>query len=144
MAAITTRDNTELHVNIEAAELWTEGNTDVLDEYYTDDFVYHGADGTSVDGDGYRAHVMEFREAFPDCRVEVHETALDGDLTVVRFTYSGTWEGEFRGMEPNSSTFAVDGISMARIENGRFAEIWRYTDRMGMLAQLGIVDVPDN
>lgn len=144
MVAIAFKDNTELHVNIEAEELWTEGNMDVLDEYYTDDFVYHGADSTSVDLDGYRAHVMEFREAFPDAHVEIHETTLDGDLTTARFTYSGTWEGEFRGMEPNGSTFAIDGLSMARIEAGKFAEMWRYTDRMGMLTQLGIVDMSDN
>jgi hypothetical protein len=31
---------------------------------------------------------------------------------------------------------------MARIEDGEFAEIWRYTDRMGMLAQLGLVELP--
>ena len=143
MAAITTRDNTELHVNIEADELWSDGNVDVLDDYYAEEFVYHGTDGTHVDMDGYRAHGREFREAFPDSHVEVHETMTDGDLTTVRFTYSGTWEGEFRGMEPNGSTFAIDGISMARVEDGRFAEIWRYTDRMGMLAQLGIIDLPE-
>ena len=143
MVAIAFKDNTELHVNIEAEELWTKGDTGVLDEYYTEDFVYHGADSTTVDMDGYRAHVHEFREAFPDCRVEVHETTLDGDLTTARFTYSGTWDGAFRGMEPNGSTFSVDGISMARIEDGEFVEIWRYTDRMGMLAQLGIIEAPE-
>ncbi|WP_162562403.1 ester cyclase [Salinigranum rubrum] len=141
MVAIAFEDNTELHVNIEAEELWSEGNTDVLDEYYTDDFVYHGPDG-DLDMDGYRTHASEFREAFPDCHVAVHETVLDGDLTVARFTYSGTWEGTFRGMESNGSSFSVDGISMARIEDGKFAEIWRYTDRMAMMTQLGLVDLP--
>jgi steroid delta-isomerase-like uncharacterized protein len=142
MVVIAFEDNTALHVNIEARELWTDGNADVLDEYYTDDFVHHGADSTTVDMDGYRAHVREFREAFPDCRVDVHETALDGALSVVRFTYSGTWEGTFRGMAPNGAAFSVDGISMARIEDGKFAEIWRYTDRMGMMAQLGMIQLP--
>lgn len=142
MVAIAFEDNTALHVNIEAEELWTEGNVGVLDEHYTGNFVYHGADGTDVDMDGYRAHVAEFREAFPDSHVDTHETTEDGDMTVVRFTYRGTWEGEFMGMEPNGSTFAVDGISMARIEDGKFAEIWRNIDNVGMLAQLGVVDLP--
>jgi hypothetical protein len=31
---------------------------------------------------------------------------------------------------------------MARIEDGRFVEIWRSVDNAGMLAQLGIIDLP--
>jgi predicted ester cyclase len=142
MAAITSTDNTELHVNVEAGALWSEGNMGVLDEYYAEDFVYHRGDGTEYDLAGYREHAEAFRTAFPDGHVETYETVLDGDVTVVRFTYSGTWEGEFMGTEPNGSTFAVDGISMARIEDGRFAEIWRSVDNAGMLAQLGIIDLP--
>ena len=75
MVAIAFEDNTELHVNIEAAELWTAGNTDVFDEYYTDDFVYHGPDGEDYDLEGDEAYVDEYHTAFPDAEVEVHETS---------------------------------------------------------------------
>jgi steroid delta-isomerase-like uncharacterized protein len=142
MAAIKTTDNTALHVAVEAEELWTNGNVDVLDEQYTDDFVYHGPNGTDLDMDGYRAHVQEFRAAFPDSQVETHERPLDGDTSTIRFTYSGTWKGEFMGMEPTGATFTIDGISMARVEDGKIAEIWRNTDNLGMMAQLGLVDLP--
>ncbi|WP_372913128.1 ester cyclase [Salinigranum sp.] len=129
-------------MSIEAEELWTEGNTDVLGEYYTDDFVPHGPDSGDYDLDAYEAYVDRYHTAFPDAEVEVHETMLDGDKTAATFTYRGTREGEFVAMEPNGSSFAVDGISMARIEDGKFAEIWRNVDSVEMLAQIGAIDLP--
>jgi steroid delta-isomerase-like uncharacterized protein len=143
MVAIAFKDNTELHVNIEAEELWTEKNLDVLNEYYTEDFVHHSPDSQVLDLAGYEAYTRDLHAAFPDSHIEVHETTVDGDMTVMRFTYHGTWEGEFRGMEPTGATVAVDGISMARIEDGKFAEIWRNVDNMGMMVQMGAIELPE-
>lgn len=140
--AITTKDSNELHVNIEAGALWTEQDLDVLNEYYTDDFVYHGPDGEDLDLAAYEAYTREFHEAFPDAAVDVHETILDDKMTAATFTYRGTWKGTFRGMEPTGATFSVDGISMARIGDSKFAEIWRNIDSVGMLAQIGAIDLP--
>lgn len=142
MAATAFNNNTELHVNIEAKELWTEQNFDVLEEYYTDDFVHHSPNSQDLDLAAYEAYTREFLQAFPDSRVEVHETVLEGDMTAVTYTYRATWEGEFRGMEPNGSKVSVDGISLARIEDGKIAELWRNVDTMGMMVQMGVIDPP--
>jgi predicted ester cyclase len=141
--ATTAEENTELHVRVEAEELWTEKNLDVLDEYYTEDFLHHSPDSQELDLAGYEAYTREFHAAFPDSHIEVHDTMVDGDMTVVGFTYHGTWEGTFRGMEPTGAAVSVDGISMARIADGKFAEIRRKVDNLGMLAQMGVIELPE-
>jgi predicted ester cyclase len=80
-----------------------------------------------------------YRSAFPDLSFEVQETVTDGEWVAVRWTSTGTHEGELMGIEPTGKKTAVEGIELDRIEDGKIVESRVSWDALGLLQQLGAV-----
>lgn len=125
--------------------VWNRGELDRISELYTDNFVIHpGSHGifTWPNGPkGVRQIAEDVRKAFPDYHEEPNMVLEDGDLVAVRQTVTGTntGPGVFR---PTGKKFRVFDTMFIRIEDGRLAEQWGLFDRLGQLAQLGLVDLP--
>jgi predicted ester cyclase len=58
-------------------------------------------------------------------------------------TATGTHEGEFRGIPPTGSEIAIAGIGVFRLADGQIVESWYLGDFLGLLQQVGAVDMPD-
>jgi predicted ester cyclase len=58
----------------------------------------------------------------------------------MRYTISGTHQGEFQGIAPTGKRFKVSALQLARFEGGRCVERWGSTDELGMMKQLGILE----
>lgn len=132
-------DNKELVRQFEDA-VWNEGNLDAIDEYLADAFVQHEPTGHDAHGpDGWRQQVAEpMHAAFPDLTETIEDIIAEGDTVVTRVTVRGTHEGEFMGLDPTGNEVEVDGIHIARIEDGKITERWVQADVMGMMEQLGV------
>jgi predicted ester cyclase len=79
------------------------------------------------------------RAGLPDLRRVVHRQVAEGDLVVSHFTDRGTHQGPLMGLPPSGRTIAVDGINIARVQNGRITELWHVEDLMGLMRQLGAI-----
>jgi steroid delta-isomerase-like uncharacterized protein len=116
------------------------GHLGVIDELIAEDFVEHEEfPGISQDREGVRQFFTMFRAGFPDMRMDAHEVMVDGDRACVRSTMSGTHQGEFMGMPPSGKRFAVTGIDIVRIRDGRVTDHWGVMDAMKMMQQLGAI-----
>jgi len=123
--------------------LFTKGDLGAVDEYLAEEFVNHDPPlGVTADRDGMRAAGAMFRAAFPDWRSEMDILVGEGDLVVEHFTASGTQQGEIFGVPPSSRTVALPGINIWRVRDGRIAERWGRLDDLGLLRQLGLVNLP--
>ncbi|MCA9880449.1 MAG: ester cyclase, partial [Thermomicrobiales bacterium] len=58
------------------------------------------------------------------------------DLVAIRYTSTGTHEGEFQGYAPTGKSITWTGANIYRIECGRIAEVWSEVDALGRIAQL--------
>jgi predicted ester cyclase len=58
----------------------------------------------------------------------------------MRYTISGTHDGEFQGVAPTGKSFKVSALQLARFEDGLCVERWGSTDELGMMKQLGILE----
>jgi predicted ester cyclase len=122
------------------AEVASAGNYDVLDEILAPGFVDHDAAPDQGPGiDGLKGFFRKMRAAFPDLKAEAVEIAATDDHVAMRYTLSGTHEGEFQGALPTGRSFEVSALQLARFENGRCVERWGSTDELGMMKQLGIL-----
>ena len=120
--------------------LVNEGDLDGFMEMIADDFVDHEPfPGIGEDRDGVRDFFALMRGAFPDLRMEPHETVAEGDLVAVRMTMSGTHEGEFMGLAPTGRRFEMAAMDLIRLRDGRATEHWGVTDTMAMMQQLGAI-----
>lgn len=136
--------------NLAATERWgaevaSAGNYDVLDEILAPDFVDHDAAPDQGPGiEGLKGFFRTMRSAFPDLKAEPVEICATDDHVAMRYTISGTHQGEFQGVAPTGKSFKVSAMQLARFENGRCVERWGSTDELGMMKQLGILgDVED-
>ena len=125
-------------------EIWGQQNTDIIDDLVDEDFVgYDPSRPEPVRGpEGVREVVEMLFSAFPDTQVDLEEIVAEGDRIAMRITASGTHEGEFMGIEPTGEEMEVEVMSFQRIEDGKAVEEWQIVDTLGMLQQLGAVELP--
>jgi predicted ester cyclase len=58
---------------------------------------------------------------------------------VLRYTYRGSHQGQWRGVPPTGKSVTVTGTTTCRIAKGKIAEIWHNADALGLVQQLGLV-----
>lgn len=126
-------------------EAFNENRVELLEELVADDVVNHDpvSDETLTPEeakgfDGFQRHVEAAREAFPDATVIIEDMIAEHDKVCVRFTFEGTHEGPFGGIEPTGRRVSDTTMVLMRLEDGRIVERWAESDNMGMLQQLGV------
>jgi steroid delta-isomerase-like uncharacterized protein len=117
------------------------GDPDALDEVVAEDVVDHDPYNTfaSEGREGLKQLIAGYRESFPDLEVTIEDLVAEGDKVVVRWTASGTQQGEVMGVSGSGKRSTIGGIGIDRIEGGRIVESWAHWDALGMLQQIGAI-----
>jgi steroid delta-isomerase-like uncharacterized protein len=88
---------------------------------------------------GFKAVVMGLRAAFPDIRYTVDDLISEGDQVAVRWHWTGTHRGPFRGFPPTGKSVTTTGAGIFRMTDGKIVAAVLETDRLGFLEQIGAV-----
>ena len=123
-------------------EVWNNGNLKLLDELLTNDYVSHDPVNPARGIQGLRDVVNKYRNAFPDCRIDIDDLFSTGDKVVVRFRYNGTHQNTLEGISPTGRHVTGPGISIYRFQGDRIAEDFTNWDALGFMQQLGVVTLP--
>jgi steroid delta-isomerase-like uncharacterized protein len=118
-------------------EVWNQGNLEFADEIFNR-YVSHQPDGSVLERgpEDVKRFVSEFRAAFPDLRLSIDEQIADGDKVVIRATFRGTHQREFRSMAPTGKEVEVKGITIFRFSSeGKVVESWDSYDQLRMMRQ---------
>ena len=113
-----------------------------LDELCDPDFVYHSASMTIQGLQAYKHFASLLFSAFPDGHFNLEDMIAEGDRVVVRHTFRGTHQGDFRGIPPTGKQVTTTAIVISRIANGKAIEAWFNGDDLGRMQQLGVIPVP--
>jgi steroid delta-isomerase-like uncharacterized protein len=104
-------------------EVWNERRDQTLDELFP-----RGGIGHTEKGDQSPAEFKVARDgllnAFPDIRVEVEDTAADGDHVVVRWRARATHLGPGLGLPATGRPVDFRGITWLTFKNGVIVEGW--------------------
>ena len=121
-------------------EVINQGNLDLTDEFFSEDFVEHEAfPGLPTTGpEAPKAAFAMFLAAFPDLQITPDEMIGEGDKVAVRATISGTHKGEFMGTPPTNKSFEAEVLDIVEIHDGKATEHWGQMDQGAILEQLGI------
>ncbi|MFL5307283.1 MAG: ester cyclase [Polyangia bacterium] len=102
-----------------------------------------GPDYVGAQGDkgpaGFKTVVVGLRAAFPDLRYTVDDVVAEGDQVAVRWHWTGTHRGPFRGFPPTEKTVTNSGAGIFRLNGGKIVAAVLETDRLGFLEQIGVV-----
>ena len=122
---------------------FADGDMSVIDECLTDDFQEHEpAPGVRSGREGVKDIVTMIRTGFPDLRITIDEAFGVGDQVCARSTWTGTNTGSFMGMAPTGKAATWEAIDIIHARDGRIAEHWGQLDVMGMLTQIGLMQMP--
>lgn len=75
--------------------------------------------------------------ASPDVRFMPEEMLVDGGKVTVRWETQGTHRGEYLGVPATGKTVGTTGATIFSVGDGKIQEAWVYSDRLGLLQQLG-------
>lgn len=108
-----------------------------IDEYLTEDYVYHGIGGMiSKTPQGFMEAIKGFHAAIPDLKSEIIDMVGGGDRLVLRFNFTGTHQGEFLGFPSSGANLHFEGMIMRRFEGEKVAEDWDYFDFPTVISQI--------
>ena len=122
-----------------AGEVLSQGDLDVFDELFADEYVNHNIPVPDIPGtkDGFRELIKATRQSFPDVVVHVDDVVVDGDVVVFRDHVRATSKHDFFGVPASGSVIEWTEIHWLRISSGRIAEHWTNFDQLGIMRQLG-------
>lgn len=123
-------------------EVFNAGRTDLADRLVAPDYIEHALPPGAPGGlPALLAYLEHIRTAFPDLRLTVEDAVEQGDRLALRLSATGTHLGPLRGMAATGRRAEWEEMHFFRLEGGRIAEHWIIAGTLGMLRQLGLVQV---
>ena len=86
--------------------------------------------------------LYNFWKPFSDAKVTVESIFSEGDWVASHFRLTGRHTGEFMGMPPTGKSIDITATGMFRFQNGKISENIVNPDALGMLMQLGAIQMP--
>ena len=123
-------------------EIINNGNLDVADELFAENYVDHGPMGEMQGVPAFKELVAMWRAAVPDVRCTVEDWFESGEMCAWNVRVSGTHTGEMMGIPPTGKSFAYVTPNIGRFENGRAAEHWADQGMFQFLTQIGVLQQP--
>jgi steroid delta-isomerase-like uncharacterized protein len=130
-------------------EIWNEGNLDLVDEFYSADYVRQYVDiyEDIVGIDAYKQWITNTRTIFPDFNVtQDGEMIAKRDKIISRWIVEGTNTGPLNtpfGSFPSTGKKArFYGVSIFHIVDGKIVKEWLYFNQASLLQQLGFTLTP--
>lgn len=124
-------------------EVWNRGRAEEIDRLFAVDGIAHGltdASGNEISGPvEFKPFFEQFRNAFPDMRVDVVDTVCEGDKIAARCIVRGTHHGDTLGMAATHRPVEFTGITILRVRDGQIVEAWNNFDFQTMTTQLTVV-----
>ncbi|MBS0630181.1 MAG: ester cyclase [Verrucomicrobia bacterium] len=118
-------------------------NTSIYHELLSEEVqVYGPRSGQVIKGiAALKKYDRGFLQSYPGARFEVEEIFGHGDEVIVRWTCKGKYKEGYKGISPKKKEFCIWGMTTYRITKGKIQEIRQFWDRLGILEQIGEVQV---
>jgi len=124
-------------------QVWTQKRADAIDRLMAVDALIHDLptpDGAPMRGPAaFKPFHQKFLAAFPDIRIDVTRTVVEGDMVAAHCSVTVTHAGDGLGMAATGRTATISGLCMARVQNGQLVEGWNSFDFLSLYQQLGLL-----
>ena len=119
-------------------EIINKGNLDLVDELFDEEFTGETPQGT-LDRDGFKHYVQDWRAGFPDIHCEVANLVEEGNAVAWSVRATGTHTGDFMGIPPSGRRVDFDSLNIGRFRNGRAHRHRVLMNETKMMTQLGLM-----
>ena len=110
----------------------------LVEQVFARDVVDHNPQPGQVAGiDGVKMIIGLYHAVFPDLHLSNDDVIISGDRGVLRWSATGTHEGDQLGMPATHQKVRLTGIDILRVADGRVVERWGESNGLEMMQQLG-------
>jgi predicted ester cyclase len=133
-------DDVEKKAQIEQIfDCFNRRDLDALAGIFHPDYVDHSPMGDIHGVPAFTEFVGGWLDAFPDCRFELSNIIVEGDLAAWQARFTGTNSGSMMGMPATGKRVDVTSIEMGRLgSDDRPIEHWTGNVQLMLLQQLGL------
>lgn len=100
-------------------EVWNQRNLAITDELSAINFVDQSLQPPVHGLEGLKRFISMYLTAFPDIHFTIEDLISEGDKVVVRYTATGTHQGELMGIAPTGKHATVTGITSTASKTAR-------------------------
>jgi len=122
---------------------WNRGEESAADGSIAADAIFHDFEDLPVAVPqglaGVKAVRQQFKVGFSDLTMETDDMVAEDDKVVVRWTVTGTHDGEFQGLPPTYRHVEFGGTTHVRCAGGKVVEGWQHMGILKGMQQLGVV-----
>jgi steroid delta-isomerase-like uncharacterized protein len=119
-------------------DAWQRGDTDTLKRLLADDAITHISATNQLQSQEFEPQsCASWVAAFPDTVLTVERLVAEGDEVAAYWTIRATHQAPFMDMEATGKQVQFGGLEINRIQDGKIVEIWRLSDTMTLMQQLG-------
>ncbi|RNL90609.1 ester cyclase [Sinomicrobium pectinilyticum] len=139
MLTVQTPDKNKETIQRFYKECLNTGNTDILPLFIAGDYtgLYKGK---AVHGPaGYAETVREILTGFPDIHFTLQTLIAEGDMVVTQWTSEGTHLHTAFGIPATGKKVINKAVTVYKLRNGKIIENEVYSDRLGVLQQIGAI-----
>lgn len=120
-------------------EAQDENKGPLAEELCAPGYTAHLPGGPPMDFEGHSGFGSMFYGAFPDLHHTIEDTVAEEDSVAMRFTLTGTHEGDFMGVLATGRSVIVPATVILQISDGKVTELHGHFDAMGLMGQLGAI-----
>ncbi|MET8426210.1 ester cyclase [Nocardia sp. NPDC004860] len=131
---MVTQDNEQRSLYLSYLGYCNEHDFESMASFYTPTIK---VDDIPMDPAAVTAQFLPLVSGFPDWHWEMRHLVVDGDYIAVHFTVTGTHRGTFQGIEASGRRVTISEFTLYHLEDGKFAEVWDYTDMDSLMRQIG-------
>lgn len=118
-------------------------NWDSVDELVAEDCRVHiPLPGLPQGREGMRVNGRLVCTAFPDVQVRREFFVAEGDIVIERAIAKATHQGELLALPPTGRPVTWTELHAYRVRDDRICEVWSEADLLGVMVQLGAVELP--
>jgi predicted ester cyclase len=119
-------------------EVWNNQDESAIDQMFAEDGIGHGLAAEPIVGpENFKTFHRAFVSAYPNLKVHVEDTVVEGDKIAVRCRVTGSHEGDGIGLSPTNRPVDFTGMVIVRVRDGKIVEAWNEFNFMEMYKQIG-------
>ncbi len=94
--------------------------------------------------EAFKAYYQNFLTGFSDITFTVKNIFGQGDQLVKHWQFKGKHTGNYFGIPPTGNLIDVEGVTIAKMKNGKIVQEQDFMDSTVFMTQLGLVSDPNN
>ncbi|WP_372753234.1 ester cyclase [Mariniflexile sp.] len=122
-----------------------DGNLDLINNTnFTENITMISSPENIVGIENFKAYYQNFITGFSDIKFTVVHIFGEGENIVKHWNFKGTHTGEFFGIPATGKSVDIEGVTLAKMKDGKIAQEQDFMDNSVFMQQLGLAPNPEN